>query len=673
MDPSTTIPLLFVPPDSTLRDELSPTSSLTPTEPPSPGETISSSNSRRSRSSIPLPQALQHHPSQAPSSLRAAWLLLALPLLSLSYLAFCYVVQYNTVRVSIWHVEDPVSRMSVIKAGVTSVSIVIIATALLPLKTLIGDLQGEEFFRILSLNKHGLPLSAVNQVSTPSWGLTDQLSAILRRRSSGISAGAFVAGLVAIVASTLAPAALSVRVVQVDDTIKALRVGALPPNSVWSSTEEHAEVIYNIKRRADFAAFMPWVEAILQSNYKWKLPEIGIGGVVYSIPSPLDVSMSIPIRYLTDVIKIRPKCEWHTPTPLQSDDVWKDLGRFTAWFTVPGLNKRIRLDDMDISLEPVSFELHDPIEDLKDLTYNKTNIDGSSTWHLIKCIPTPRSPCTSYANLPDSYGNLIMDGIPSVTYTSPSGRTFGISFLSCRPNETIETREVWIDLEGKVELAPLQGEGVYKRQGNLNELQTRILMSQVLQGFRTIENSGPNVHRSSYMEGLGGGAQIQLLFSQERSLVIPQDGRYEVKPIEEITRSYGRALQSTLKLFVDGTLLHYYVPSRTNRLILIFVSSFPHLVASTVVFVALSIFVIVVHFRKPVPQFTLFAVASSLSGSELPSTLEDVRQGEGAPLIERFALEELQVSSVKVDRGSPGSPSSRIQLHQKPAGGAISS
>ncbi|KAG8917863.1 hypothetical protein FRC02_002806 [Tulasnella sp. 418] len=634
MDPSTTIPLLFVPPDSTLRDELSPTSSLTPTEPPSPGETISSSNSRRSRSSIPLPQALQHHPSQAPSSLRAAWLLLALPLLSLSYLAFCYVVQYNTVRVSIWNVKDPVSRMSVIKAGVTSVSIVIIATALLPLKTLIGDLQGEEFFRILSLNKHGLPLSAVNQVSTPSWGLTDQLSAILRRRSSGISAGAFVAGLVAIVASTLAPAALSVRVVQVDDTIKALRVGALPPNSVWSSTEEHAEVIYNIKRRADFAAFMPWVEAILQSNYKWKLPEIGIGGVVYSIPSPLDVSMSIPIRYLTDVIKIRPKCEWHTPTPLQSDDVWKDLGRFTAWFTVPGLNKRIRLDDMDISLEPVSFELHDPIEDLKDSTYNKTNIDGSSTWHLIKCIPTPRSPCTHI-------------------------------YIT-------EWSNLWYH-QGRVKLAPMQGEGVYKRQGNLNELQTRILMSQVLQGFRTIENSGPNVHRSSYMEGLGGGAQIQLLFSQERSLVIPQDGRYEVKPIEEITRSYGRALQSTLKLFVDGTLSHYYVPSRTNRLILIFVSSFPHLVASTVVFVALSIFVIVVHFRKPVPQFTLFAVASSLSGSELPSTLEDVRQGEGAPLIERFALEELQVSSVKVDRGSPGLPASRIQLHQKPSGGAISS
>ncbi|KAG8917534.1 hypothetical protein FRC02_003055 [Tulasnella sp. 418] len=365
MEPSTTVPLLFVPPDSTHRDEPSPTSSLTPIELPSPGESISSSNSRCSRGSILLPQALQHHPSQAPSFLRAAWLLLALPLLSLSYLAFCYVVQYNTVKVSIWHVEDPVSQMSVVRAAVTSISIVIITTALLPLKTLIGDLQGEEFFRILSVKKHGLPLSAVNQVSTSSWGLTDQLTAILRRRSSGegtvygwltwllitqnlgIFAGAFVAGLVAIVASTLAPAALSVRVVQIDDKIQALRVGAIPFGSVLnfdvpSSTEvTTAYLSQSISKRTDFAAYMPWAEAVLQSNYKWRLPEEDINGTMYSVPSPMDVPLGIPVRYLTDVIKLRPRCEWHAPTTPQPEDFWQEGTNVRAWLPVPGIDRRL--------------------------------------------------------------------------------------------------------------------------------------------------------------------------------------------------------------------------------------------------------------------------------------------------------------------------------------------
>ncbi|KAG8917533.1 hypothetical protein FRC02_003054 [Tulasnella sp. 418] len=163
------------------------------------------------------------------------------------------------------------------------------------------------------------------------------------------------------------------------------------------------------------------------------------------------------------------------------------------------------------------------------------------------------------------------------------------------------------------------------------------------------------------MTGFGGGGQVQLLFNQEQSLVVPKDGRYVIKPIEEITRSYGQALQSTLKLFVDGTVSYRYVPSRSSRLALVFSSSRPHLVTSTVVFVALSIFVIAVHFRKPVPQFTLFAVASSLAGSQLPRILEDTRQGEGSPLLERHALRELRDRSVRLEGDAGLSPTS-IQL-----------
>ncbi|KAG8927775.1 hypothetical protein FRC02_007785 [Tulasnella sp. 418] len=174
-----------------------------------------------------------YHPKHAPSVLRTLWVVAALPVLSLSYLIFCYIVDHKLVKVSLYNVDVSVSRMNIIKAGVTSINILIITVALLPLRSLVGDLQGEEFFRVLTLKRRGVPLSVVNQVSTPSYGFSDKLGAVLRRQSSGVFAGAFVASLIAIIASTLAPATLSVQVVQVDDELQAFRVGAIFRQSVW--------------------------------------------------------------------------------------------------------------------------------------------------------------------------------------------------------------------------------------------------------------------------------------------------------------------------------------------------------------------------------------------------------------------------------------------------------
>jgi len=94
-------------------------------------------------------------------------------------------------------------------------------------------------------------------------------------------------------------------------------------------------------------------------------------------------------------------------------------------------------------------------------------------------------------------------------------------------------------------------------------------------------------------------------------------------PIENITRNYARVLHDAMKVFLDGSLGVSYVPGRAYSPTLIFSSSLPHVIVSTIVFFLLSVFLVVCHYRTPVPNFTFFHVATALAGSECPALFED--------------------------------------------------
>ncbi|KAG8922416.1 hypothetical protein FRC02_011870 [Tulasnella sp. 418] len=187
-------------------------------------------------------------------------------------------------------------------------------------------------------------------------------------------------------------------------------------------------------------------------------------------------------------------------------------------------------------------------------------------------------------------------------------------------------------------------------------------MSQALLGLADgLRYSGPNPHVDVDMLGLGGAAQLQMLFGNEVASKTPSDLQFVVRPIQDLSKSYGKSLQSTLKLFLDGTLAQGYVPGRTIKDVLIFTTSRPHLYVSAVIFAILTFFVIAVHFRTPVPQFTFFSVASSLSRSDVPSVFEDIKHRDGDHIPERVALRELRNRDIALE-GYPGLSPTAIRL-----------
>ncbi|KAG8948709.1 hypothetical protein FRC03_000587 [Tulasnella sp. 419] len=608
--------------------------------------------------SIPLsrsPNFYRHESKDAPSALRTIWVVFALPVISCGYLIFCFVVDQKAVEVSTWNTKSSVSQLNIIKAGVTSLNIVVITVALLPLKTLLGDLQGEEFFRILTIRRGGVPLATVNQVSTCAYGFIDSISAIFRRQSSIVFVGAFVSGLIAVIASTLAPATLSVQIIQVDEDLRALRLGAIYRHSIWNSTEEGVLTYRKITDRAKFASGVPWVENHLKVNYHWGTPDDTVDGFIYAVPTPLDLPVHAAARYLTDIIKFKPSCGWYKPGSIKrgNDSIDQELG--IVYGSIPELGWQIMMSIANTHVESV-FHLYGLQMDLATSPVKDANgnivADGTSLWHISKCVPGAGK-CPSESHFPwDSVGNLVMNDIPTAPYTNSDGLTFAFSFLVCTPNLTVETREIRTSPEGRLEI--VQSSTVLTRQNNIHQQQAQVLMSQALNGLAEgIHYSGPNPHEWAGMSYLGGAAHLRLLFDDEVASKTPGDLQFVVQPIQNITKSYGRILQSTLKLFLDGTLGEAHVPGRTIKEVLIFTTSRPHLYVSAVIFGILTVFVVAVHFRSPVPQFNFFSVASSLSHSEVPGVFYDIQYRDGGHISQQSALLKLGDRDVTLE-GNPG-------------------
>ncbi|CAE6414205.1 unnamed protein product [Rhizoctonia solani] len=114
---------------------------------------------------------------------------------------------------------------------------------------------------------------------------------------------------------------------------------------------------------------------------------------------------------------------------------------------------------------------------------------------------------------------------------------------------------------------------------------------------------------------IGKMAQAQMFFgpfdnATTTPVLIP-------RPVEALTQSYMIAQQAAMRSYLSGNMAWSFVPGRMQEAKLVFTSSLPHVITSTILFTLAALFIIVCHFRPETEQFTLFSVAAVLADSSL--------------------------------------------------------
>ncbi|KAH7885583.1 hypothetical protein F5I97DRAFT_1417124 [Phlebopus sp. FC_14] len=515
-------------------------------------------------------------------------------------------------------------------AGVTTINIIIISFALYPVASLLSDLRTEEFFRILNERRDGhrnIPLSAINGISNPSYGLVDSTTVVIRRHCSGYFATGFLAAGAAWAVSALAPAALSVQPVLADGPIMAFSVGSIPPMSLYQPVAAQ-QTTPAIDPAAGFSAGVIWAERELNTPYSFSVSNESLDGYAgYIVPTPPNLNSTVTARWLTDVVGLNPYCTWATPNLTETSTKTAmnktDKSATAVSVYLQGL-------DLDVSVMNDYFPLYDsnyvasinvldPTVSIVNHTTGNLPTDGSLVLTIVQCTQG----CTGDAiNMFAIFVDFT--DIPFLTFTAP-GAIYEMAFLVCKPNPVIETREVRTVGSMTVEVQPPPSGQTYPRQGNLDFSQTALLMSYSLSELSY--DSGP---ASSEWYGLGSATQVDFLFGWDQMDNIVYGVDYDntsttitLLSIDQITPVYTQMVQGAMKPYVSGTLATAYVPGRVASVKHIFTSSMPHVVASTILFVLLSTLSMVAHFRKGKGnEFTLLNVAAIMRESELPEIVE---------------------------------------------------
>lgn len=101
-----------------------------------------------------------------------------------------------------------------------------------------------------------------------------------------------------------------------------------------------------------------------------------------------------------------------------------------------------------------------------------------------------------------------------------------------------------------------------------------------------------------------------------------------------------------------------YVPGRIQTMKLVFTSSLPHVIVSTILFACVTLFINFCYLRSDTEQFTLFSVAKALVHSNVGRVCEDltyVDGPQGGALPEDIALESLENRRILLTKnGGPG-------------------
>ncbi|KAG9316978.1 hypothetical protein JVU11DRAFT_1158 [Chiua virens] len=546
-----------------------------------------------------------------------------LPLFAIGYLAFCYTVHDRPVPVNtygLYSVEP--EHLATIKGGITSISVIVISIALLPIYDIISSLKSEEFFRVLASRSQGVPLETINYISNPSFGNTDAMIAMRKNRCSNYYIFGIVASLLTWIVGTLAPGVLTINSVLADGDLVAIAVGAVTQQSVLNGTNS-AEPAFNSSLNAGTAASITWAEMELGVQYSFGVANTSeTEYAAFIVPAPLDLSTSTTARWLSDVIGINPTCSWAATNitstvqlPYNSTNAF-DQNFATAHLV--DLNLDVRLNSGVIPLgNPFFASVQDPTIYVTNHTTQAIPSDGSTVFVLGQCI----SGCS-----PSTPVDLTLD-LSSVSTTltiALTDQTWSMAILTCLPNITIETREVRNEGQGILSVQPLGGDSKLTRQGNLNAIQTTALFSIATMYLQDAgQLTGSRVEYSS----LGSQVQGDVLFGQAQFEGLPGIGATTgtlatISPvsIENITQGYSRIIQSSAKPFLASYLGTAYVPGRISNSEFVFAASIPNLAVSTAVFALLAAVLIIAQLRSSKgTEFTLVNVAAAMHNSELPA------------------------------------------------------
>ena len=194
-----------------------------------------------------------------------------------------------------------------------------------------------------------------------------------------------------------------------------------------------------------------------------------------------------------------------------------------------------------------SIRVHDPTVTIFNYTTGGLPTDGAMVMSVIQCTSTS---CTHQAI---NIISLFVDftNVPSMRF-STIGADYELGFLVCKPNITIETREIRTQGSMTLQVQPLaEGASSYPRQGNLDWTQTSLLVSYSLSGLST--DSGPE---SSAWFGLGSETQVDFLFGSDQMDSVPNGSNvvYEnttmtIKPFstDQLAQGYTQLVKASMK------------------------------------------------------------------------------------------------------------------------------
>jgi hypothetical protein len=552
-----------------------------------------------------------------------------LPIIALGYFAFCYTVHTKIVPVkSMRPVNFSEYDLNTIKSATTALSIIVITLGLLPIKSLVQDLKNEEFFRVLSSRPRGVQLSTVNTISTAAAGNVEAIQAIVSKRSSKYFIVAFLAGLLTMVVSTLAPSALSVTSVLVDGDVVALRVGAVRSNSVLNITNTDALnwglATDPVEHNSDLAGNIAWAEWSLGARYQFLNPGFNSSGEqAYIVPSPLDLPEGSYARWITDVVSLKPECTWaHTNVSDGIDlkgNFSEELGRH-EYVELKDLGLSVQLSPYTLSSYEVALSIMSPLD-----IVNSTTLDAAPAGTTVWMLAQQKSPALSSYSKPVQFD---FNGIPTFDIIGTE-LTLEIALLTCHPHATIETGIVRNERGKLIIETPLSSPSnpsILRRQGNVHPAQVNFLLSFAMS---KIADAGPKVVGSRISTS---DMVAAIVFSPDVVRNATDMGFDEVqtwKPValEDITTGYTSLLQSTSKGYMRGILGNETVPARIATPTLIFTSSLPLTIMAFIIFSLLCVLLALAQFRKGKGEnFTFYSIAAALDGSVVPREFSQAKK-----------------------------------------------
>lgn len=262
--------------------------------------------------------------------------------------------------------------------------------------------------------------------------------------------------------------------------------------------------------------------------------------------------------------------------------------------------------------------------------------NGAAVWLLSQCS----SNCSTNPEVA-----LNLTGIPTFPIKYET-KTFDTAFLLCSPHATVETREVRND--GHALLNVLDTPYPIK-MGNLHEPQVQALFTFALQDLG--QNGGPLT-----ISGFDPEVQVSFMFGPAATNVTIEFGQPVITfmplPLADITAGFTGIIASSMKLMLQGNISTAYVPARMSTQLVIFTSSLPQVIATTVLLLILLVIMGVAFFRREMPQFTLYSVASSLDGSSIPPAFAQVRNESDPSVSEGEMIDAFGGRSVMLSKTS---------------------